>query len=131
PDCRLRIPSLVNAGSELPDASRRAEDFEYLHLPLRRLTRGNRSVVRTETKIIFPRKALRWLTPILKRFYEERAPLVRARHKHNFLVIEKSAFCNKPVTKDYVARIVRTASLRALGGVVSPSDLRRTESAMF
>ena len=127
----LRIPSLVNAGSESPDASRRAEDFEYLHLPLRRLTRGNRSVVRTETKIIFPRKALSWLTPILKRFYEKRAPLVRAQHKQHFLVVEKSAFCNKPVTKDYVARLVRTASFRALGGAVSPSDLRRTAADMF
>ena len=127
----LRIPSLVNAGSESPDASRSAEDFEYLHLPLRQLTRGNRSVVRTETKIIFPRKALSWLTPILKRFYEKRAQLVKAQHKQHFLVVEKSAFCNKPVTKDYVAGLVRTASIRALGEAVSPSDLRRTAADMF
>ena len=127
----LRIPSLVNAGSELPDASRRAEDFEYLHLPLRQLTRGNRVAVRTDTKIIFPRKALSWLTPILKRFYEKRAALVKAQHKQHFLVVEKSAFCNKPVTKDYVARLVRRASIRALGEAVSPSDLRRTAADMF
>lgn len=127
----LRIPSLVSAGSESPDASRSAEDFEYLHLPLRQLTRGNRSVVRTETKIIFPRKALSWLTPLLKRFYQKRAQLVKAQHKQHFLIVEKSAFCNKPVTKDYVTGLVRTASIRALGEAVSPSDLRRTAADMF
>jgi site-specific recombinase XerD len=122
----LRIPSLVNAGFQLPDGSRPVEDFEHLHLPLRPLTRGNRSVVRTEMKIVFHPKALSWLTPILQRFYEKRALLVRAQHKQHFLVVEKSAFCNKPVTKDYVAHVVRTASIRALGEAVSPSNLRRT-----
>jgi hypothetical protein len=129
----LRIPSLVNADadSDVPDASRRAEDFKYLHLPLRQLTRGNRSRLRTDTKIIFPRKALGWLAPILKRLYETRARLVKTQHQQHFLVGEENVFRNKSVAKDYVARLVRTASLRVLGEAVSPSDLRRTAADMF
>src|SRR5258708_35689700 len=45
----LRIPSLINLGSGSLEASRN-DDFRYLHLPLRRLTRGNSSLIRTETK---------------------------------------------------------------------------------
>jgi hypothetical protein len=124
----LRIPSLVNADSDL---SRCAEDFKYLHLPLRQLTRGNRSRLRIDTKIIFPRKALGWLAPILKRLYETRARLVKTQHQQHFLVGEENVFRNKSVTKDYVARLVRTASLRVLGEAVTPSDLRRTAADMF
>jgi hypothetical protein len=73
----LRIPSLVKVGPGLLDAPKGADDFKYLHLPLRRLTRGNSSVIRTDTKIVFPRKALSWLTPILRRHYEKRAGLIK------------------------------------------------------
>jgi len=127
----LRIPSLVKAGSGMLDASKCADDFRHLHLPLRRLTRGNSSVIRTDTKIVFPRKALNWFNPILQRHYEERAGLIKCQHQEYFLVGEETGFCNKSVTKDYVIRRVRIASLRALGAVVSPSDLRRTAADMF
>jgi len=128
---KLRIPSLVNAAGDLPDTSNRAVDFEYLHLPFRQLTRGNRLVLRTETKVIFPHKALSWFTPILKRFYEKRAGLVKAQHQEHFLVGEGNGFCNRPVTKDYIADRVRGASLRALGEAVNASDLRRTVAHMI
>lgn len=127
----LRIPSLVEPGSGLVDASKCADDFKYLHLPLRRLTRGNSSVIRTDTKILFPRKALSWLNPILQRHYEKRAGLIKCQPQEYFLVGEETGFCNKPMTRNYVTRRVRIASIRALGAVVKPSDLRRTAADMF
>ncbi len=126
----MRIPSLLNVGSGSLGASRN-DDFRYLHLPLRRLTRGNNSVIRTETKIIFPHKALSWLPAILRRHYEKRSELIKCANQEYFLVGEETGFCNKPLTKDYVTRRVRIASLKALGAVVTPSDLRRTAADMF
>jgi len=127
----MRIPSSLKADRDLPDSSNRAKNFDYLYLPLRRLTRGNRSVTRTNTKIVFPRKALIWLIPLLERYYEKRTGVVKAEHQQHFLVGERNARGNKPVTKDYVADRVRTASLRVLGGAVTPSELRRTAADMF
>jgi hypothetical protein len=124
----LRIPSLVNSGNDSPQ---RTDDFEYLHLPLRQITRGNRSVLREETRILFPRKALGWLRPILERHYEKRARLVKSQHQQHFLVGEGNGFWNAPVTKDYVRDRVRSASLRVLGAAVTASDLRRTAADMF
>jgi len=75
---------------------------------------------------MFPRKANSWLIPILERYFEKRAGLVKSEHQQHFLVGEKTARSNKPVTKVYVADRVRKASLRVLGGVITPSALRRT-----
>lgn len=52
--------------------------------------------------------------------------MVKVEHQQHFLVNERNARCNKPVTKIYVADIVRRASLKVLGGVVTPSELRNT-----
>jgi hypothetical protein len=107
-------------------AADRANSFHHLCLPLRQPTRGQRSLTRTHTKIRFPRKARSWLIPILECHYKKRAKLVKTDQQQHFLVGEKTARSNKPVTKDYVADRVRKASLRVLGGVITPSDLRRT-----
>ncbi len=122
----LRIPSHLDVDRDLPHASNRAEGFEYVYLPLRQSTRGKRSLTRTATKILFPRKASSWLVPLLKRYYEKRAGVVKAQHQQHFLVSERTTRSNKPVTKCYVADRVRKASLRVLGGTVTASDLRRT-----
>lgn len=126
----LRITPSVKTDRGLPHASRRENNFECLYLPLRQLTRGKRSVTRTDTRIIFRRKALSWLIPILESYYEKRAGLVKSKHQLHFLVGERTARCNKPVTKGYVADRVRKASLRVLGGVITASDLRRTAADM-
>jgi hypothetical protein len=99
---------------------------DYLCLPLRQLTRGHRSLTRTDTKITFPRKAISWLIPLLERHYEQRASMVKTDQQKHFLVGERNARCNKPVTKSYIADRVGKASLRVLGGAITPSDLRRT-----
>lgn len=103
-----------------------AKCLDYLCLPLRQPTRGHRSPTRTDTKIIFPRKALSWIIPILERHDEKRAKIVKTDQQQHFLVGEKTSRCDKPVTKYYVADRVRKASLRVLGGVITPSELRRT-----
>jgi hypothetical protein len=66
----LRIPSPAKDDPHVPLTSSQARQFEYLELPLRHLTRGRRSVIREESKVMFPRKALPWLRPILERYYE-------------------------------------------------------------
>jgi len=120
---KILSPLRTNRLSQISDC---ADSLDHLCLPLRRPTRGHRSLTRTDTKITFPRKALGWLIPILERHYEQRANLVKTGQQQHFLVGGKTARCNKPVTKDYVANRVRNASLRVLGGVITPSELRRT-----
>lgn len=106
--------------------SNQAKQFEYLELPMRQVTRGKRSVARKETKVMFHPKALPWLRPILERYYKKRASMVKVEHQQHFLVNERTARCNKPVTKIHVTNVVRRVSLKVLGGVVTASDLRNT-----
>ena len=127
----LRLPSPAKDDPHVPLTSSQARQFEYLELPLRQLTRGRRSVIREESKIMFPRKALVWLRPILERYYEKRATIVKVAHQQHFLVGEGNARCHKPVTKIHVGDVVRRASLRVLGGVVTASKLRNTAADMF
>ena len=127
----LRLPSPAKDDPHVPLTSNQARQFEYLELPLRQLTRGRRSVIREESKIMFPRKALVWLRPILERYYEKRATIVKVAHQQHFLVGEGNARCHKPVTKIHVGDVVRRASLRVLGGVVTASKLRNTAADMF
>jgi hypothetical protein len=61
------------------------EGSDYLCLPLRQLTRGHRSLTRTDTKITFPRKAISWLMPLLERHHELRASMVKTdQQKHSW-----------------------------------------------
>jgi hypothetical protein len=93
----LRIPS--QAEDDPQGTLNHAGHFEYLELPLPQLTRGKRSVIRKESKITFPPKALIWLRPILERYYEKRSTIVKVSHQQHFLVGEGNARCHKPVTK--------------------------------
>ena len=111
--------------------SSQARHFEYLEVPVRLVTRGKRSVTRKETKITFHPKALPWLKPILERYYEKRGSMVKVEHQQHFLVNERNARCNKPVTKIYVTDVVRRASLKVVGGVVTASELRNTAADMY
>lgn len=120
---KILSPLGTNRQSHAPGG---ANSLDYLCLPLRQPTRGQRSLTRTDTKIIFPRKALSWIIPVLERHDEKRAKIVKTDQQQHFLVGEKTSRCNKPVTKHYVADRVRKASLRVLGGVITPSELRRT-----
>ena len=120
----LRIPSQTKDDSQVGH-------FEYLELPLPPLTRGKRSVTGKESKITFPPKALIWLRPILERYYEKRSTIVKVAQQQHFLVGEGNARCHKPVTKIYVTDVVRRASLKVLGGVVTASELRNTAADMF
>jgi len=125
----LRIPSPAKDDPQV--GLTQAGQFEYLELPLPQLTRGKRSVIGKESKITFPPKALVWLRPILERYYEKRSTILKVGHQQHFLVNEGNARSHKPVTKIYVANVVRRASLKVLGGVVTASGLRNTAADMF
>jgi hypothetical protein len=125
----LRIP--LQGKDDPQGALTHAGHFAYLELPLPELTRGKRSVIGKESKITFPPKALVWLRPILERYYEKRASIVKVEQQRHFLVGEGNARCHKPVTKCYVANVVRRASLKVLGGAVTASGLRNTAADMF
>lgn len=125
----LRIP--LQGKDDPQGVLTHAGHFEYLELPLPPLTRGKRSVTRKDTKIRFPPKELIWLRPILERYYEKRSTILKVAHQQHFLVGEGNARCHKPVTKIYVADIMRRASLKVLGGVVTASGLRNTAADIF
>jgi hypothetical protein len=106
------MPLPEKGDPHVPRIASQARHFEYLELPLPPLTRGKRSVTRKDTKIRFPPKELIWLRPILERYYEKRATIVKVAHQQHFLVGEGNARCHKPVTKIYVADIVQRVSLK-------------------
>jgi site-specific recombinase XerD len=116
----LRVPSLTER-----EVNRDA-DLKYLYLPLREPTLGHRTLRRTNTKIAFPRKALPWLIPILKRFYAKRECLLTGAGQRHLLVGQENNKCGRPVSKHYITKVVRDASLKSLGAIVTPSDLQRT-----
>lgn len=129
--CNVKIPSLVNAGSSLATMFHNKHDYEYLYLPLRKPTRGDRSTRRPKPIIKFPRIALSWLVPLLERYYKKRKSVVCAEHHEYLLAVKGRARYNKPVIREYVLRVVQRASGRVLGGSVNPRDLQRTAAAVF
>ena len=124
----LRIPSLVSGSSTISQAERKL-DYKYLILPAKKPSRGRRSVRRTEQIIKFPRKALPWLVPLLKRFYEVRRTH-RAYHNEYFVITGNRARGNKPVSHTYLFKLVQEGSQRLLGGTINLSNLQRTAAAI-
>lgn len=129
--CHLRAPSHVNSESNQTQVHK-AQDYEYLLLPKSVRTRGRRLPTRSDPKLVFPRKALSWLVPLLERYYEKRKEVVSAEHHEYLLAVKWRARHNTPVSAMYVRRIIRRASLRVLtNGEVCASRLRRTAAAVF
>ena len=95
--CSLGIPSQVKCGPGQTPASS-AEDYQYLFLPRSAMTRGRLKPRRAQTKLVFPRKALSWLVPLLERHYERRNQLVSAEHHSYLLAVKWRARHNTPVT---------------------------------
>ena len=121
----LKVPSLTEKNVN------REDDLKYVHLPLREPTLGHRSLRRTNTNIVFPHKALSWLIPILKRFYANRERLLTGADQPHVLVGRENNKCGRPVSRHYITKVVRDASMKALGAIVTPSDLQRTAAHMF
>src|SRR5260370_25130440 len=129
--CSLGIPSEVKCVPDQTPASP-AEDYQYLFLPRSAITRGRLTPRRAQTKLVFPRKALSWLVPLLERHYERRNQIVSAEHHSYLLAVKGRARHNTPVSAMYVRRIIRRASLRVLtNGEVCASRLRHTAAAVF
>lgn len=126
----VRIPSCMKSESTLP-VSQSEHDYEYLYLPRREPSRGNRSQGRPSQVIKFPDEALTWLVPLLERYYAKRNGVVCTEHHEYLLAMKNRARHNTPVTAHYVKKIVQRASLRILGGSVDPSDLRRTAASVI
>ncbi len=129
--CHLRVPSHISPESNQTQLYK-AQDYEYLLLPKSVRTRGRRLPTRFDPKLVFPRKALSWLVPLLERYYEKRKEVVSAEHHEYLLAVKWRARHNTPVSAMYVRRIIRRASLRVLtNGEVCASRLRRTAAAVF
>jgi hypothetical protein len=128
--CKVKIPSLIK-GKATGGASDGSEDYQYLILPLTKLTRGRPSVRRPEERIRFPRKSWPWLVPLLERYYKKRRSQVQASHHEYLLAPRRRSRHNKPVSRNYVSPIVHRASRRLLGGAINISDLRQTSAALF
>jgi hypothetical protein len=126
--CNLKIPSLIKSSNSDPEST---EEYQYLLLSPSRLSRGRRSARRPRRVIKFPSKALPWLVPLLKRFYEKRKSYVKAPHNEYFVVANRKGRHNKPVSKTYVFDMVQRSSRRLLGGSVNVTNLRQTAAALF
>lgn len=126
----VRIPSCMRSESTLP-SSHSNHDYEYLNLPLRKPTRGNRTPGRPSPIITFPQETLTWLVPLLERYYAKRNGIICAEHHEYLLAMNNRARHNTPVTAHYVNKIVQRASLSILGGSVNPSDLQRTAASVM
>src|SRR5215204_5171492 len=68
--CNAKIPSL--AAETSPGDCDRAKDFEYLLLPVRKLSRGRHSPRRDGPMMKFPKEAAGWLGPLLERYFKKR-----------------------------------------------------------
>jgi len=129
--CNLRVPSRVRLGKGEAQASS-AQDYEYLLLSQSAISRGCPRKRRSELKLVFPRKALPFLAPLLKRYYEKRRTLVSTEHYEYLLSVKGRRRHNWPASEMYVRRIVRRASLRVLKtGEVCSSRLRYTAAALL
>ncbi len=122
-----KIPSLVAANSAPATELDLAKDFEHLLLVPRKPTRGRPSKGRSIIK--FPEKALAWLVPLLARYFEKRKRVAGS----EYLFVAQSFVPEqpRPVSHQYIRRLVNKASHRAMGATVTPSDLRRTAAAIF
>ena len=127
--CNAKIPSLVAPGSASSCDMDRAKDFDHLLLPIRALSRGRLSPRRQGPILKFPDKAMRWLMPLFKRYFEkrERNPGSGYLFTGQFQVTRH----NRPVSARYIRGLVQSASLRVLKGTVNPRDLRGTAAAIF
>lgn len=125
----LRIPSLVSGKSTISESEGKM-DYQYLILPAKKASRGKRSVRRTE-QIKFPPKALRWLIPLLERFYERRRTHVRAYQNEYLIVAGNRSRRNKPVSLTYLFKLVQQGSQRLLDGTINLSSLRQTAAVIF
>ena len=126
----LRIPSVVSGKSTISESEGKL-DYQYLILPAKKPSRGKCSVRRTEQLIKFPPKALPWLVPLLKRFYEGRRTHVRAYHNEYFVISGNRSRRNKPVSQTYLFKLVQQGSQSLLDGTINLSNLRQTAAAIF
>jgi hypothetical protein len=124
-----KIPSLAAAAEKRASQCDRAEDFEYLQLPVRKLSRGRQSPGREGSIMKFPKEAASWLRPLLERYFEKR----RKGRDSEYLFVGQfhRTRKNRPVNKRYICELVHRASRRILNGTVNPRDLRGTSAAIM
>ena len=124
--CKAKLPSLA---AETRGTRDRANDFEYLLLPVRKPTRGQLSSGREDPILKYPKEAECWLHPLLERYLKKRRNNVGS--EYLFVGQCHLARNNRPVTKGTISRLVHRASHRVLNAMISPRDLRNTAAAIM
>jgi hypothetical protein len=124
--CKAKLPSLA---AETRGTRDRANDFEYLLLPVRKPTRGQLSPSREDPILKYPKEAACWLRPLLERYFEKRRNNVGS--EYLFVGPCHLTRNNRPVTHGTISRLVHRASHRVLNAMISPRDLRNTAAAIM
>jgi len=124
--CKAKLPSLA---AETRGTRDRANDFEYLLLPVRKPTRGQLSPAREDPILKYPKEAACWLRPLLERYFEKRRNNVGS--EYLFVGPCHLTRTNRPVTHGTISRLVHRASHRVLNAMISPRDLRNTAAAIM
>jgi hypothetical protein len=127
--CNAKIPSLAAAAEKPQGDCDGAKDFEYLLLPVRRLSRGRQSPRREGPIMKFPKEAAGWLRPLLERYFEKRSH--GAVSEYLFVGQFHHTRNNRPVNSKHINWLVNRASRRVLNGTVNPRDLRGTAAAIM
>jgi len=124
--CKAKLPSLA---AQTRGTCDRANDFEFLLLPVRQPTRGQLSRGRENPVLKYPKEAECWLRPLLERYFEKRRNDVGS--EYLFVGPHHRTRNNRPVTHRTISRLVHRASQRVLNAMISPRDLRNTAAAIM
>jgi len=92
---------------------------------------GDRSPGRPDMRLDFPLQAASWLKPLLERFERQREQMVSNPRNRYLLVAPNKTRHNTPVGHVFIWRMVRQASVQALGVACNPNTLRKTAAVMF
>ncbi len=123
------LPTVFSLRQDIPPP-RLAEAY-YVIVPKPAPSLGDRSPGRPDVRLDFPIKAAPWLKPLLERFECQREQIVSNPRNRYLLIAPNKARHNTPVGHVFVWKIVREASLRALGAACNPTLLRKTAGVMF
>jgi hypothetical protein len=92
---------------------------------------GNHAPGRPDSFVKFRAKDALWLKPLLERVQQYRKEILKGRESRYLLITRETTRNEKPVSRKTVYRLVRRASVIALGAACNPRTLRKTMGIIY
>jgi hypothetical protein len=130
--CHAQLPTLHALRPDIPIPSL-AEAYAIL-LPHRSGSRGRRAPGRPIVKLDFPEKAQEFLKPLLVRFEQQRAELIKNPKNRYVFISAGVAGTHRhpaPVSGDFLFRKIRAITRRLVGFPCNPRTLRQTTGLLY